>query len=149
MGLGESEVEEILVSYDQELDYSTTALFSQVPALLERWSSRFPLAVVSSAHPDTITARLKQDNLLDYFGAVVGSDDGTTDKRGILRQAMELLDCQQGWMVGDTGVDVEAARANGLTAVGVSYGWWNEERLRATEPDHMLECLADLEPLLS
>lgn len=43
--------------------------------------------------------------------------------------------------VGDSPHDVEAARAAGLTSVGVSWGAFSEEDLRAAEPDHLVEDL--------
>ncbi len=148
LGFSHQEIEQILVGYDDELDYSQAPLFEDVPQLLERLATHLPLAVVSSAHPDSIRERLTKEGLEHHFQAIVGSRDGTTDKRGILREAMEQLDCPQGWMVGDTGEDVSAARANGLTAIGVTYGWWSEERVRASRPDHLIDQLDQVEKLL-
>lgn len=136
------------MDYDDELDYSQAPLFGSAPELLARLAAHFPLAVVSSAHPDSIRERLVNEGLEHHFQAICGSRDGTTDKRGILKEAMERLDCPRGWMVGDTGEDVTAARANGLTSIGVTYGWWSEDRVRASGPDHLIDRLDQVEDLL-
>ena len=149
LGFSQAEIEQILVEYDDDLDYSQAPLFSQVPELLARLATHLPLAVVSSAHPDSIRERLVEEGLEHHFQAIVGSRDGTTDKRGILKEAMDQLDCPRGWMVGDTGEDVNAARAHGLTAIGVTYGWWNEARVRASGPDHLIDQLEQVEDLLT
>jgi phosphoglycolate phosphatase-like HAD superfamily hydrolase len=46
-------------------------------------------------------------------------------------------------LVGDTPSDVEAARANGYTAVAVTTGWSLREQLDALGPDALLDSLAD------
>ena len=43
------------------------------------------------------------------------------------------------WMVGDSGNDVLAARAIGASAVAVSWGLTDRERLAALEPDVMID----------
>ena len=65
---------------------------------------------------------------------VVGGDDGTSHKVERLGQAMEQLGVRGGVMVGDTSVDIEAGKAQGLQTIGVSYGWFSKERIQATEP---------------
>jgi phosphoglycolate phosphatase-like HAD superfamily hydrolase len=52
-------------------------------------------------------------------------------------------------LVGDTPLDVEAARAAGARAVAVSTGFADYESLRASEPDALLEDLRDTERALA
>ena len=46
-------------------------------------------------------------------------------------------------MVGDSGVDIETARAAGVQACGVTYGF-APETLRATPPDFLVDNLEEL-----
>lgn len=50
--------------------------------------------------------------------------------------------------VGDAVVDVQAAKAAGMTAVAVSWGAASREALEAAAPDHIVDTVAELEELL-
>lgn len=53
------------------------------------------------------------------------------------------------WVIGDTPLDVQCARAIGARAVAVATGWHSLDELRATGPDLLLPDLSDPAPLLS
>jgi len=55
----------------------------------------------------------------------------------------------QVWVIGDTPLDIAAARAIGARAVAVVTGWHSRERLAAAEPDVLLDDLSDLEAVLA
>lgn len=50
--------------------------------------------------------------------------------------------------VGDAVVDVQAAKAAGMTAIAVSWGAADRDALAAASPDHLLDTVAELEELL-
>jgi phosphoglycolate phosphatase len=47
-------------------------------------------------------------------------------------------------MVGDRVHDVEGARANGLLAIAVAWGYGSTEELRAAAPDYVVETMDEL-----
>jgi len=55
----------------------------------------------------------------------------------------------QVWVIGDTPLDVEAARAIDAQAIAVVTGWHSRERLQESEPDLLLEDLTDVDALLA
>jgi phosphoglycolate phosphatase len=71
--------------------------------------------------------------LKPYFERVFGSElDGTrTDKTDLLRFALQTaeVDPRQSVMIGDRGHDIIGARNNGMTAIGVLYGYGSRDEL--------------------
>jgi phosphoglycolate phosphatase len=76
-----------------------------------------------------------------YFERVFGSElDGTrVDKVELLRHALETakVDPTQAIMIGDRSHDIVGARSNGMTAIGVLYGYGSEDELRDAGADHI------------
>ena len=79
--------------------------------------------------------------LKPYFERVFGSElDGTrVDKRDLLRYALDeaKVDPQHAIMIGDRSHDVVGARTNGMTAIGVLYGYGSEAELRDAGAHHI------------
>ena len=73
------------------------------------------------------------DGSLDDKGRLV---KGLLDDRGLA--AAETV------MVGDRYMDVEAAEANGLLSIGVSYGFGNREELLEAGADHIADSPGDV-----
>ena len=76
-----------------------------------------------------------------YFERVFGSEfDGTrTDKSDLLRHALGVagVDPAQAIMVGDRSHDIIGARSNGMTAIGVLYGYGSEDELTSAGAHHI------------
>lgn len=145
MGFSTSDYEIISATYPAELDYSKAPLFAGITEMLDSLSRKHRLVVVSTAPTKNIEDRLREVGLLDKFAAVTGSDDGSTDKADRLGCLMRELSSERGVMVGDTDLDIMAGRANGLTTVGVTYGWINKLRMESSRPDLIVDRPADLE----
>ena len=79
--------------------------------------------------------------LRGYFERVFGSElDGTrADKTDLLGYALENtgVDPSQAMMIGDRKFDMIGARNNGMTAVGVLYGYGTKEELLAGGAQHV------------
>ncbi len=104
-----------------------------------------PMAIVSNK-PEPMCVTIAQGlGLSESLMAVVGARPSIPVKPdpALLLLAMEVLEVGDPgpdvWMVGDSGNDVLAARAIGASAVAVSWGLTDRERLEALEPDVMLE----------
>ena len=73
-------------------------------------------------------------NLRGYFERVFGAElDGRhSDKTELLGYALQstCVDPSQAMMIGDRSYDMVGARNNGMTAIGVLYGYGNEKELR-------------------
>ena len=89
-------------------------------------SGRLPLAVFTGASTAAATQLLAATRLLSFFPVVVGGDDVPRPKPepdGVLR-ACDLLDVppRRAAYVGDSPLDLEAARRSGVLAVGAAWG---------------------------
>jgi phosphoglycolate phosphatase len=144
LGFSHTEYLNICQSYPATLDYQKAPFFEGVEELIQSLASEHRLVVVSTAPTAPIEKRLREAGLLGCFESVTGSDDGSTEKEERLAEHLSRLGCHQGIMVGDTDLDIQAGRANGLSTVGIAYGMISGARVRAARPDYFVERPASL-----
>ena len=136
------------------------------------------LAVASSKPALFVEQILEHFDLAKYFDVVVGSllNETRTSKEEVLEEALRQLGVmstdnlrQVGYtkkdndivatmedddkkatiaMVGDRKFDITGAKAHGLTAVGVSFGFAEPGELEAEEPDFIAETVEQLKDYL-
>jgi phosphoglycolate phosphatase len=99
---------------------------------LERLTAMgFPLAVITNKATRFVSPHLEQAGIAHFFAVIVGGDQLPTMKPdpGQLRHVAERfgIPCSRLLMVGDSGNDVDAARAAGCPVVVLPYGY-NEGR---------------------
>ena len=142
----ESLQEAVLASYKEryaECMLEQTRTFPGIPALLERLAAEGLKLAVLSNKSDESTRKLVAALLPDIpFGAVYGERAGVPrkpDPTAALALAAELgvppAACA---FIGDTPIDMGTARAAGMYAVGVTWGFRSVEELRA----HGVQALA-------
>lgn len=100
---------------------------------------------VATSKPAVYATRIVDHfGLKPYFERVFGSElDGRrVDKRDLLRYALDetRVDPAGAIMIGDRSHDVVGARSNGMTAIGVLYGYGSEAELRDAGAHHI--CVA-------
>ena len=124
-----------------------------VPQMLQNLSLRYPLAVVSARNALTTHAFLEHNALEPYFAVVVTSQTCPHTKPfpdPLLYAAHALsVPIQECLMIGDTVVDVRAARAAGAQSLSVLCGFGTEKELRAAGTQAILPSTADLTKLLN
>ncbi|MBK3662858.1 HAD family hydrolase [Bradyrhizobium diazoefficiens] len=101
-----------------------------------------PRMFVATSKPAVYASRIVEHfGLKPYFERVFGSElDGTrVDKRDLLRYALDeaKVDPNSAIMIGDRSHDVVGARTNGMTAIGVLYGYGSEAELRDAGAHHI------------
>lgn len=130
----------------------TLRLIDGVAPLLRHLAGRAPLAVVSTRTQETARAFLRQHELTELFRFAVTVETTRRLKphpEPILYAAHQLgLAPAACVMVGDTTMDVLAARRAGAWAVGVLCGFGEEKELRRAGAHLILPSTADLLPLL-
>ncbi|MCQ4159149.1 HAD-IA family hydrolase [Roseomonas sp. GC11] len=90
-------------------------------AALER-GALWPMGVVSNKQGPILRAEAAHLGWAGHFGVLVGAGDAVADKPAAapVLMALERLGVAPGpavWFIGDTGVDMQAARAAGCSAV--------------------------------
>ncbi len=124
-----------------------TKLFPGVLDVLMRFRA-FPLFLATNkprAFTDQILAGL---GIRGAFVRVVAGDDTPAKKPDPehIRLVTEGLDVAPGdiVVVGDSPNDIDAARAFGALAVGCTYGLVAKSRVRAAQPDLVIDTITDL-----
>ncbi len=100
-------------------------------------------AILTSKKRDPAMYDLEYLNIAHHFHAVLGADDVERNKpsgEGILK-IMEILECRDKnnvLMIGDTEMDILAAKDAGVKSVAVTWGFRSEEFLKRYEPDYIV-----------
>jgi phosphoglycolate phosphatase len=139
MGFTPAEFADVQKFAAEYLRYENATLFPGVVDNLKIWAAEFPLAIVSTTLASMIRNRLHVEGLEDLFTHYTGGEDGLSEKRAKVGQTLNALGVETGVMVGDTPLDIDAGRHNGLVTVGVTYGWVTPERVLAEHPDVVVD----------
>jgi phosphoglycolate phosphatase len=145
--------------YDYRLCYDATgweenSVYPGVPAMLESLqASGWQLFICTSKREDFTLRILEKFALSPYFLAVYADTAASLDhsKTALLGRLLEeqSLDPATTYMVGDRNFDIEAARANGVTSIAVTYGYGTSEELEAARPDYTCDAVQDLLPIFA
>ncbi|MBQ7228081.1 MAG: HAD hydrolase-like protein [Clostridia bacterium] len=109
-------------------------------------------AVVSSKPTEFLDRLVAHFGLADHLDAVVGPamDNHNSNKTVLVNQALKELMLLPSTvaMIGDRHFDMEGAKAAGVSAVGVLYGYGTEEELCKAGADAICDQVADLRGFL-
>lgn len=149
---GIDEAVELFLRHYEKEPVARTTLLRGVQRVLDE-ANGFALAVCTNKPRRTAVLVLEGMSLSPFFPVVVAGGDTAQRKPNpepVLR-AIELLGLapEEVLMIGDGPQDVLAARAAGVRSVGVKGGILELERLVGSNPDHLLESLEELLPLLA
>lgn len=105
-------------------------------------------AVVSSKPKEFLDRLVEHFGLAEHLDAVVGPamDNHNSNKTVLVNQALKELMLLPSTvaMIGDRHFDMEGAKAAGVSAVGVLYGYGTEEELCRAGADAICEQVVDL-----
>jgi HAD superfamily hydrolase (TIGR01549 family) len=115
---------------------------------LRELSRRYYLGIVTTRSHHEAQAFLAQQNLTELVQAVTGRDDTWRIKphpSPVLHTAEQLgVSVDRCLLVGDSKVDIEAARAAGARSVGVLSGFGTQDQLERAGADRVLKTTNDL-----
>lgn len=135
----------IVAAYRDRYRTLAVELAATVPGMDEvvaDLAGRFTLAIVTAKPVVFSEPILETLGLRDRFAVVAGPDlESPEPKRETLARALDELRVPAGAsvMVGDRRHDVAAARAHGVTAVGVTWGHGTVDELRSAGADHVVD----------
>jgi phosphoglycolate phosphatase len=129
--------------------WAENGVYPGVPAMLESLeASGWQLFLCTSKREDFTLRILDKFGLRRYFPAVYADTAGSLhhSKTALLRRllAEQSLDATTTYMVGDRNFDIEAARANGVTSIAVTYGYGTLEEIESARPDHTCHTVQDI-----
>jgi phosphoglycolate phosphatase len=151
--MSEPQIEQLLRSYRRcTAAAEDVAPFPGIPELLATLAGAgIPLAVATSKSIEVVEPLLDRLDLARRFAVVEGTgrDELGTDKATIVGRALDRLAPTRAFgHVGDREHDGIGARAHGLTAVGVLWGYGSREELTAAGADVLVDTPAELEAVL-
>lgn len=129
-------------------------VYPGIGAMLSRLQAAGKTLVLATSKPEEFALRiLAHFDLLQYFRCVTGAtmDESLCRKDEILALALTRCppaDLSRAVMVGDRLHDIEGARKNGLSSIGVLFGYGSREELEAAGADRLAATVAELEQLL-
>jgi HAD superfamily hydrolase (TIGR01549 family) len=125
--------------------HSTTRVYDGVPEMLEGLGGLKSTATTKSS--ETARAILAQFGLAPHFDHVQGTDGFPSKPEPVvIYKSLEMLGVEAGecLMIGDAAPDMEAGRRAGVHTCGVSWGYGNQDAMRAHQPDYWIENPAEL-----
>lgn len=125
-------------------------LYPGIVGLLEAVNGSGRLVVAS------IKPQVSCDMVLDHLGikplftSVYGSElsGKLSDKTTLLKHIMKQENVKKALVIGDRGVDIEAAKKCQCRTIGVSYGYGTKEELKAAGADAIAETVGELRQCL-
>ena len=158
VGLSQEEAEKALELFRER--FSTIGkfendVFDGIPDLLSNLRKAGAVLGVATSKPEQFVHEiLDHFDLTKYFTYIVGAtmDEKRTDKADVIAEALR----QGGYeehkdeviMVGDTQYDIIGAKKNGVSAIGVSYGYGVVHEMRDAGADEIVHSVKALEEML-
>lgn len=124
-------------------------LYDGVLAFLTQAKARqWHLACLTNKNYEIAVGVLTHLNIKHYFAEVVGGDtlpQRKPDPAGLYFLMQKLnVNASHTMMIGDSRHDIEAARAAGVYSVAVTYGYNHGEAIAVSQPDLILDSLAEI-----
>ncbi|CAN7762387.1 HAD hydrolase-like protein [Caballeronia sp. LjRoot34] len=131
-----------------EVGFSENTIYPGIPSTLRELSERDArLGVCTSKRADFAEKILRLFEIREYFGFVSGDDVGVTERQQIAGLLVEGTVNSRALMIGDRAVDMLAAHENGITVVGVLWGYGSRAELAQQSPLRLLEAVDELKTL--
>ena len=136
LGVAQEEVDDYVKAYKRhyrKIACAKTILLPQAREAVE-FASKFAILGVVTTKTAKYSVELLEDmGLMHYFDVLIGREDVENpkpDPEPIQKALAKLpLDTRHIWMVGDTCMDMHAAKAAKVGAVGVTCGYGTKESL--------------------
>jgi len=134
LGVDEKKVSDFVTVYKKyyrQRSKPMTQLLPNATKAIELASSFATLGIVTTKTGLYSKELLKYMNIMQYFEVIIGREDVTNPKphpEPILK-ALKLLnaDKSKSWMIGDTTMDLEAAKYANIQSIALSCGYGNKQ----------------------
>src|SRR3989344_5914334 len=125
-------------------------LFPGMREIVEKLSHKYVLVIVSSTLTSPIQGFLEKHHIGRYFSEVMGADVHTS-KREKIQMIFEKykISSSECVFITDTLGDMREAKAAGVGAIGVSWGFHSRETLSKDEPLRIVESPQDMPRAIS
>lgn len=154
-GLNEEQKRKLFADYRDgyERFMSYTRVLPHAREALEFMKSRgAKLALVTTKSRVNASKVLRQFSMMEFFDVVCGFEDSAEHKPAAEPISNALcrlgVEPREALVIGDSDVDVKAAKGAGASVVAVATGVLSAERLQMEEPDAVIASLSELPGLI-
>jgi len=106
------------------------------------------LSIVTSKPIDQTTRILEVHGLKELFGLITGSTlsagSNKTDLLNLTIKKLQIKSVSNAWMIGDRIHDVQAAKANNIKSIGITWGYGSVTELKESGCDFIVHRPKDL-----
>lgn len=113
-------------------------------------------AILSNHNTPSISAQVGRLGITSFFKDVLANDPDEyrslmhkADKGARLQTFIDTHSIETGVVVGDSPEEIEIAHHYGFLGVGIANGFCSEARIRAANPDYMIEQLTQLPNIIT
>src|SRR3989338_4483916 len=142
MGFGDIELEEVYAEHKIFTPHKNVPLCYGMKETLAA-TNGLKLGIVSSNFKDVIEKSLVMNGLLNRFSTIIGYDNTLKIKPSpeMLLKASKIIEIQPKNIVyiGDSRVDVMAAKAAGMKSIAVTWGYESQSNLEKENPDFIVK----------
>lgn len=156
-GLTKEEAQEAVESYREyyrPIGVFENTVYGGIPELLRDLKAAGATVIMATSKPEIFANQIAEHyGFKEYFDCITGSTlDGSLVKKGdVLRLALERVgdpDPALCVMVGDRLHDMDGGKENGMSTVGVLYGYGSREELEEHGADVTVESVEELKKYL-
>ena len=122
-------------------------VYDGVLEMLQALQKAGKTCILATSKPEEYALQIMERfELAPYFARICGAtmDEKRVDKAEVIAYALEGIDRTDVVMVGDREHDILGAKANGLDAIGVLYGYGSREELEAAGAAYIADTAADI-----
>jgi len=125
--------------------YRENELYEGMPEVISTLSARgFRLGICTSKRADYAARIIEMFGLRDFFEFIDGGDIHIKKYMQLEKLLANGVCRERAVMIGDRAVDIEAARRNGMSSVGVTWGFAHHEELERAAPTQLARSPAEL-----
>ena len=154
--VGEALAPQALTLYRErfaDIGWRENAVYPVIPELLRERQDAGDRLFIATSKPHVFAERIVQHfGLAGFFEQVYGAelDGNRADKGELIHFALEAIASDRPTvMIGDRKHDIVGAQKNGITSIGVTYGYGGREELVQAGADHITDSPAQLSALLA
>ena len=151
--LTEEQIQRIIPIYRTyyfEQGYRKTLLYPRIRTLLRTLHKQGARVLVATGKPERAGRRiLEYFHLMPFIDDIsgVGPVEAGVNKPALIRRVLKDTDPSTAVMIGDYPSDLTAAKEVGMTGIGVTYGFGDQEKLNASKST-LVDSTEELFPLL-
>lgn len=130
--------------------YAENVLYPDMPAVIEKLhAAGYQMGICTSKRADYAAKIVDMFGLGGYFEFVDGGDVHIKKHMQIEKLVANGIDAGASVMIGDRAVDIDAAKRNGVAAIGVVWGFGDHAELEQAGSDHIVNSPQELLELLT